>query len=165
LPVFTYQTRVSTDSAADAALQAYAQLYGKVERKLFAVLAKNARLVAQGRREEVASITAIKSRFIVEYGITARHFNAIRMTLEGKIASIKVRQLDLISEADGRVKRAEKTIAKLAKELLALRNPKPKKNLKSLLTDEQRLVKIKQIAFSLHQKSGFCPGFRPIFRV
>jgi IS605 OrfB family transposase len=157
LPVFTYQTRVQTDGAADAALQAYARLYGKIERKLFALLAKNASLKAQGRGAEVESITAIKSRFIVEYGITARHFNAIRMTLEGKIDSIKVRQDALIGEADDRVKRAVKTIAKLAKELQALRHPKATAmgkqiSLKTRMSVDERREKIKKTAFSLHQK-------------
>lgn len=153
MPVFTYQTRVLTDSAANAALQGYAAHYGMVERKLFAVLMKNASLVDKGRKQEVPSLSTTKTRFISEYGITARHFNAIRMLLDGKIASIKARQADLISEAESRVKRSEKTIAKLTKDLVALRHPKPvKKSIEALISPAERQAKIAKTAFSLHQK-------------
>ena len=158
MPVFTYQTRVSTDGAANAALQGYAAHYGRVERKLFAVLMKNASLIAQGRKQEVPSLSATKTRFISEYGITARHFNAIRMLLDGKIASIKSRQADLISEAESQVKRTEKTIGKLTKDLVALRHPKPvKKSLKAILSPAERQEKIAKTAFSLHQKKRNLP--------
>ena len=153
MPVFTYQTRVSTDSAANAALQGYAAHYGMVERKLFAVLMKNASMIAQGHKQEVPSLSATKTRFINDYGITARHFNAIRMLLDGKIASIKSRQADLISEAEARIKRAEKTIGKLTKDLLALRHPKPtKKSLKAIISPAEQQEKKAKTAFSLHQK-------------
>ena len=36
LPVFTYQTRIHLQPPQHAALKAYAELYGKVERTLFA---------------------------------------------------------------------------------------------------------------------------------
>jgi hypothetical protein len=36
-PIFTYQTRLSLTEPQAAALDAYAYLYGKVERSLFAI--------------------------------------------------------------------------------------------------------------------------------
>ena len=78
----TYQTRVSeyagTDRAAgDGGLSAYAELYGRVQRKLFAE-------VAAGR-----SATALKSPYLKRYRIPARMFNGVRVSLEGKVASVK----------------------------------------------------------------------------
>ena len=69
-PAATYQTRVSgyvglDREAGDAALAAYAELYGQVERKLFAD-------VAAGR-----SAAPLKSDYIREHGIPARMFSAL----------------------------------------------------------------------------------------
>ncbi|WOF82134.1 hypothetical protein P5704_025435 (plasmid) [Pseudomonas sp. FeN3W] len=145
MPVFTYQTRLVLEAAQDAALNAYAKQYGQLERKLFAAMVKNTSLAACHRKDEVVSIAQLKSRFIADYGITARHFNAIRMLLEGKIESIKSRQGDLIHEAQGKIKRLTSTLVRLDKELKVLRKPK-----KKMTTVDP--VKIDKLAFSLHQK-------------
>ena len=81
-PVATCQTRISDyggmeRSAGDAALSAYAELYGRMERKLFAE-------VAAGR-----SAASLKSGYLKRYGIPARMFNGVRVSLEGKIASVR----------------------------------------------------------------------------
>ena len=80
-PVATYQTRVSgyvglDREAGDAALATYAELYGQVERKLFAE-------VAAGR-----SAAPLKRDYIREHGIPARLFNAVRVSLEGKVSAV-----------------------------------------------------------------------------
>ena len=62
----TYQTRVAT--------------YVGVERTLFAE-------VAAGR-----SAVALKSEYLQRYGIPARMFNAVRVSLEGRMASVKEQQ-------------------------------------------------------------------------
>ena len=77
-----YQTRVTVFRGMDrgdgeAALSAYGELYGRVQRKLFAA-------VAAGR-----SATSLKSAYLREYGIPARMFNGVRVSLEGKIASVR----------------------------------------------------------------------------
>ena len=64
----TYQTRISCD---DAALYAYAALYGRVQRRLFAE-------VSSGR-----SAASTKRGYVREYGIPARMFNGARVSLEG----------------------------------------------------------------------------------
>ena len=154
MPTFTYQTRLELDSGAAAALQGYAEQAGLVERRLFAALMRNQHLVNAGRQSEVLSITTLKSRFIATYGITARHFNAIRMMLEGKIKSIKERQGDLIQEALARIKRAEKTLVKQRKALDALRHPKLSKKAaaKPPLSATERQAKITKLALSIHHK-------------
>ena len=68
--VATYQTRISDYAdmdrlEGDAALSAYAELYGQVQRKLFAA-------VAAGR-----SAVLLKREYIKEHGIPARMFNAV----------------------------------------------------------------------------------------
>ncbi len=65
----TYQTRTAgyaglDRAAGDAVLAAYGELYGRVQRKLFAE-------VGAGR-----STTSLKSAYLERYGIPARMFNA-----------------------------------------------------------------------------------------
>ncbi len=103
----TYQTRVSeyagTDrEAGDGALSAYAELYGRVQRKLFAE-------VAAGR-----SATALKSPYLKRYGILARTFNGVRMSLEGKVVSVKEQQKLRLDSLGWRIARAEGQIANAA---------------------------------------------------
>ncbi len=52
----------------------------------------------------------LKCEFLRRFGITARQFNAIRVGLEGKIASIRERRPELIAEAESRIQRAERVI-------------------------------------------------------
>ncbi len=83
--ISTYQTRIDDYGgvdrvSGDAALAAYAGLYGQVERRLFAD-------VAAGR-----SATSLKSVYLGRYGIPARMFNAVRVLLEGKLASVREQQ-------------------------------------------------------------------------
>ena len=74
----TYQTRMLCD---DAALSAYAALYGRVQRRLFAE-------VSSGR-----SAASMKRGCVREYGIPARMFNAVRVSLEGKVSGARESQL------------------------------------------------------------------------
>ncbi|WP_196799656.1 hypothetical protein [Verrucomicrobium sp. 3C] len=103
LPVFSYQTRLTLAPAQATSLDAYAALYGRVERSLFA------KMRAGVPRNE------LKRSFLRRFGLTARQFNAIRIELEGKIASIQERRPELIEEAKGRIKRAEEAIVRLEK--------------------------------------------------
>ena len=78
----TYQTRISvyggTDRASgDVALAACAKLYGRVQRKPFAE-------VSTGR-----SAASLKAAYLERYGKPARMFNAVRVSLEGKMASVR----------------------------------------------------------------------------
>ncbi len=80
--IATYQTRVSDYSGTcrdggDVALSAYAELYGMVQRKLFAQ-------VSAGR-----SGPELKKEYLRRYRIPARMFNSIRVSFEGKVAAVK----------------------------------------------------------------------------
>jgi hypothetical protein len=100
-PIFTYQSRLGLDEVQAAALDAYAELYGRAERSLFAALQAGGKL------------NDLKRDFLPRFGITARQFNAVRIGLEGKIDSIKQRRPELIAEAQARIKKALKVIARL----------------------------------------------------
>ena len=79
--VTTYQTRTCSSAEEGEILAACATLLGGVKRSLFADI----------RRGKLAN--DCKSSYLRRFGITARHFNAIRVQLEGKISSIKANQL------------------------------------------------------------------------
>ena len=83
--ISTYQTRVTVFRSKDrpegeATLAAYAELYSRVQRKLFADFAAG------------SSSTSLKSAYLKRYGIPARMFNALRVSLEGKVASAREAQ-------------------------------------------------------------------------
>ena len=102
--VSTYQTRIAdygsmNRAVGDAALDAYAELYGRVERKLFAE-------VAAGQ-----SAASLKSDYLQQHGIPARMFNAVRVSLEGKAASVKEQQKLRVDSLQRRIAQAERQIA------------------------------------------------------
>ena len=105
----SYQTRIAAyegidRSVGDAALSAYAALYGKVQHKLFAD-------VAAGR-----SAVSKKSEYIDKHGIPARMFNAVRITLEGKVSAVRESQLLQLDSLRRRVSREGKQVDKAEKE-------------------------------------------------
>ena len=103
----TYQTRVSCyggveRAAGDAALSAYAELYGRVQRKLFAEVAAG------------SSAASLKGAYLKRYGIPARMFNGVRVSLEGKVSSVKEQQKLRLDDLQRRMARAERQIADAA---------------------------------------------------
>ena len=101
----TYQTRISCD---DAALSAYAALYGRVQRNLFAE-------VSSGRSGASRSAASMKRGYVREYGIPARMFNAVRVSLEGKVSGARESQLLHIETLKGLVRRAGRELANAGK--------------------------------------------------
>ncbi len=96
----TFATRLSRHPDRDPLLDAYADLYGRAERALFARL----------RAGEPLAVT--KRAFLVRFGLTARQFNALAATLQGTIASITERRPGLIENIERRIARAEKVLTK-----------------------------------------------------
>ena len=78
------------------------ELYGRVERRLFAE-------VAAGRLA-----TSLKSAYLKRYRIPARMFNGVRVSLEGKVASVKEQQKLRLDSLGRRIARAERQIADAA---------------------------------------------------
>jgi len=95
----TYQTRISAE--ADEVLSDYATLMARVEHCLFADFTKGKKL------------TDLKSSYLMQFGITARQFNAVRVRLEGKIHSIQQRQSQLIEEKKQQIAALEERVAKI----------------------------------------------------
>lgn len=105
----TYQTRIVAygevdRSTGDAALSACAELYGQVERSLFAEM-------AAGR-----SSASLKSVYLDRYGIPARMFNAVRVSLQGKVRSVRESQKLRVDNLQRRIARAKNRIAKARKD-------------------------------------------------
>ncbi|WP_026195584.1 IS200/IS605 family element transposase accessory protein TnpB [Verrucomicrobium sp. 3C] len=102
----------------------------------------------------------LKRSFLRRFGLTARQFNAIRVELEGKIASSQERRPELIEETKGRLKRAEEAIGRLEE----------KKPGSSLLHQKRRrlaILRTKLETLLADQESGqvrLCFGSRRLFR-
>ena len=99
----SYQTRIAVyegidRAVGDAALSAYAALYGQVQRKLFADVAAGESAVSKQRE------------YIEKHGIPARLFNAVRITLDGKVSAVRESQLLQLDSLRRRVSRAAKQV-------------------------------------------------------
>jgi len=117
----------------------------RVEHTLFADLAKG------------ATVSELKALYLKRFQITARHFNAVRVTLEGKISSIKELQKLRITSLKQRSSSLEKNIKKLAKKK-AYRAVHEKK--RRLATLKARLRRLEQN----QEKISLCFGTKKLFR-
>jgi IS605 OrfB family transposase len=99
----TYESRIKITARDDAILHEFSNYFTKLQRCLFAD-------IAAGKKPN-----ELKSHYITHYQITARHFNSIRVSVEGKIASIKARQPEIITEKKERIRSLEKKISHLKK--------------------------------------------------
>ena len=77
-------------------MDAYAELYGRVQRRLFAEAAAG------------GSAASLKSAYLKRHGIPARMFNAIRVSLDGKSASVREQQKLRLGDLRRRIARAER---------------------------------------------------------
>ena len=100
----TYHTRVSDDFGV--ALAAYGELYSRIQRKLFSE-------VSAGR-----SSVSLKSAYLEKYGIPARMFNGIRVSLDGKVSSIVEQRKLLADGLQGQIARAERQISEASEKNL-----------------------------------------------
>ncbi|MBM3198615.1 MAG: hypothetical protein FJZ58_05105 [Chlamydiae bacterium] len=104
--MFTYQTRIVLSQEDEVLLKEMAKLLSRVERCMFADYCKG------------HALGSLKSGYLKEHGITARQFNAIRMQLEGKIASIKEKEKEQIASDQESIRKTRKTIQRLEKKRL-----------------------------------------------
>ena len=139
----TYQSRIAPLPEEDNLLEAYARLFSKAERTLFA------KLQAGG------DVVSLKRQFLPQFGISARQFNAMSAELKGKIRSIKERRAGLIKEAEQRIARAKKVLKKIT-------NPAKRHNKKRRIeTLQRRLEHMK--ADHADGKVRLCFGSRKLF--
>lgn len=144
----TFESRLKNNSFETEVLKACATLFTKLQRCLFAN-------IASGKNPN-----ALKSKYLEEYQITARQFNALRVSVEGKISSIKTRQSALIVEKKDR-------IASLKKKIKHLIKVKKDKNI--IHQKKRRLFKLEQELLQLKQdqenkKIRLCFGSKKLFR-
>jgi len=140
----TYQTRLDLSSEQAALLDAYAALYGKAERSLFARLSAG------------ESLSVLKREFIGGLGITARQFNALAAGVRGKIASVKEVRDRLIEFAKRRIKRAEDVLAEIPDKW------KRHQKRRRIATLQARLANLERERDA--GKMGICFGSRKLFR-
>ena len=103
--VSTYQTRIADygdvePTSGEAALAAYAELYGRVQRKLFADFSSG------------ALPASLKRVYLQRYGIPARMFNGLRVSLEGKVSAVQKTMGLRRDSLQSRITRAEGEVAK-----------------------------------------------------
>jgi hypothetical protein len=101
--IFTYQTRLLSDESSATILDDCAEIFSHIKHQLFADIS----------RGKIA--TDLKADYLKKHKITARHFNALRVEIEGKISSIKERQAQRILELGYKIEETTKTIQKLEK--------------------------------------------------
>ena len=106
----TYQTRIEGN---DEALSAYAALYGRVQRRLFAEVSSGRS--AASRSAASRSAASMKRGCVREYGIPARMFNAVRVSLERKVSGARESQLLHAETLKGLVRRAGRELASAGK--------------------------------------------------
>jgi IS605 OrfB family transposase len=146
--ILSYQTRLLLDEKQEAIFQECAYLFGRVERALYAE-------VASGKTP-----ASCKNAFLKDYGITARQFNACRVSLEGKIAACKVGQEQAIISLKQQIASLDKKIHNLEK--------KPSKN-SVLHQKKRRKINLSHRLSSLEEdhKEGrvhLCFGGKKLFR-
>lgn len=144
---FSYETRLHLSELEEEILSSCAKLMSTIERKLFSD-------VASGKNAH-----KLKSEYLSRHGITARQFNAIRVTLEGKISSIIELRKDHIDDLKGRISSLIASIEKLQKKKAATLVLHQKK---------RRLNKLQSRLASLEKdhaagKIGLCFGTRKLF--
>jgi IS605 OrfB family transposase len=140
---FTYQTRCDIDAEVDQLLGQMALILSSAERHLFKDL-------STGQKA-----SDLKAEYIKKFKITARHFNAIRVQLEGKIASAKERQLAQVSLLEGK-------IAAIKKRLSRLKDPHKihqKKRLLFKITEKLKKLKLNKISLCFGSKKLYQQQF------
>jgi len=153
----TYQTRIHAEEQTLRWLNAFGELYGRLQRTLYAAIAKG------------ENPNNLKKSFCAAHGISARHFNAIRIELQGKIDSVK--EVLKLNRAD--IKRniagATRSLKKL--DQMLARNPA---SIQLAKLQKQRFGKQRRLAsqtaklrnVETHLKAavpGICFGSRKLF--
>ena len=102
--VFTYQTRLDLSPEQLLALDALCDLHSRLERKLYAM-----------QKAENLTRNELKRYFIEHFGISARMFNSIAISIDGKKQSIKELLTRSISETKVRMGKMRIKITNLKK--------------------------------------------------
>ena len=99
----SFQTRITLDEAGTQAFDAFAEVFGKCQRKMFAGYVKGANL------DKIQPILA------KEFGLMARHVKGAAFDLKGKIASRMALNREQLRAVKLRIRNAEATLSRLDK--------------------------------------------------
>ena len=145
--IFTYQTRLVLDDKQDEILQQYANLLNKVERSLYAEVAKG------------KTSASCKNDFLKKFEVTARQFNGCRVSLEGKIEACKAAQnraieslKEQIAQLILKIKLLEK---KTSKHFVLHQKKRRLTNLQQLLTSTEKDRQEKRVRLCFGSKKLF----------
>ena len=130
-----FETRIPSGSSTDEVLRECAKLFAHIQHRLFAD-------IASGKKPH-----ELKNAYLALYGITARQVNALRVQVEGKIASIRARRPALIAEKQERTTSLARKIKNLTKKKVNSRIIHQKKRRLQIL--EHKLTQLKE-----DQKNG-----------
>ena len=101
--LLTFETRTELDLLSLEILDEFSGLYSHLQHRLFADIASG----------NIAG--EVKNDYLIAYDITARHFNAIRVQVEGKISALKTQLVNRIADTKEKIASLTKTIAKFIK--------------------------------------------------
>lgn len=149
----TFQTRLELSQSTKALLDRWGEMYGHVERKLFATYcASNC---------STAAIDKLKPRICAQYGLTARQFNAIWALLKGKIRSKQ--EVDKLALAD--VRADLKAVRASLKRLNEQKAPLSPKQRQQRENKKRRLARLERRERELSSgRVQLCFGSRRLFR-
>ena len=145
--VFTYQTRIALELDQSQALDAYAKLYGRAQRALFAA------------EQADRPLNELKREFVGVFGLTSRQFNALRIELDGKVQGIRQRRPELIEEAKTRIAKVRRLVQKLSQ--TAPGSDKLHRKRRRLALLEQRLTVLQRD--EAQGRVRLCFGSRKLF--
>ncbi len=97
----TFETRIHMDELSFGILSSYAELFAKIEHHLFKEIISH------------ADPNVCKQKFLQQFGITGRQYNACKVILKGKIDSIKERREAQIIDVEEKVKALDLKIKKI----------------------------------------------------
>ena len=130
--LLTFETRTELDLLPLEILEDFSDLFSHLQHRLFAD-------IASGKTPG-----ELKNDYLLAYDITARHFNALRVQVEGKISAIKTQLVNRIAGTKEKITSLAKTIAKLIKRQANPHAIHQKKRRLAYL--EQKLAKAREIA-------------------
>jgi IS605 OrfB family transposase len=148
----TFQTRLRVGSEECTVLDRWGELYARVQHQLFAAYSKTG---------DVKTLDQLKSEMCGRHGITARHFNAVSVSLKGKIASRQA--VDKAALADVKVALASvrKTLTRLERQ----KTPLDALQRRVWVGKKRRLARLEARARMLSSgRAALCFGSRKLFR-
>ena len=154
----TFQTRLNTSAAQDAALSAIAGLMSSIECELY----------VQWR--EGHSLASLKNKTIAIYQIPARYFNAVKAGLDGKIRSIMTNLGNTRDSYQRHIRAKQQRIRKQTKALNKEENPEKRAQLRfGLHQSKRRLTTLKTCQLGIHQRlekndPAICFGSKALFK-